>query len=431
MAQGDVLADRQALLRRILSKNIHEAPAHVQGFVFRVLPHCGDHDDHPATHAADRLDDQLDAARFHGYPALARAGFALARRDPATLAPEMTGSFLRGIDQQRSRPAARQADFAHDTLALLGVADGLRAVSAGTGNDARFAAAKRWTAEMLERHGPSDPRLARARLLAGDLLDDEGRFGTRLAQSDDPYVAALDLCLWQAWPHVLRHVSHPDVERRRRLFASLLADRPPGEADVLRAAVALVGLAVLTDGLAAAAVPDSNRVAEILRATQGSFRRWRWEANPTRKGVAPARWLIDKEADVQAFLLAVLSPYFRNDLEDEQYLRGLGLRQGRFDFAIPSLRLIVEVKVVRNRGDLNALEAQIADDLSLYFEPEGRFSHMVVYVYDDSDTPRPESYATVRGALMRRDSRIVDVVVIQRPSMIPNRTDRSPPVPQN
>ena len=103
----------------------------------------------------------------------------------------------------------------------------------------------------------------------------------------------------------------------------------------------------------------------------------------------------------------------------------MGLRQGRFDFAIPSLRLIVEVKIVRNRSDMNTLEAQIADDLALYFKPEGRFSHMIVYVYDDSDTPRPENYATVRDALMRRDSRIVDVVIIQRPSMIPGRSDRS------
>ena len=425
MRPVDVLADRLALLRRILSKSLDDAPAHVQGFVSRVLPDQSEHADNRSAHSTDCLGDQLDAARFHGYPALARAGFALARHDPSTLDPELTVSFLRGVDQQRSRPTARHADFAHDTLALLGVADGLRAVSTTCASDDRFAAARRWTAQLLEQHGPSDPRLARARLLAGDLLDHQGRFGTRLAQSDDTHVAALDLCLWQAWPHVLRHVSHPGVERRQRLFASLLTGRPPDEADVLLAAVSLCALVVLTNVVAAVAVPDSNSVAEILRATQGSFRRWRWEANATRRDAAPARWLIDKEADVQAFLLAVLFPYFRNDLEDEQYLQGMGLRQGRFDFAIPSLRLIVEVKIVRNRSDMSTLEAQIADDLALYFKPEGRFSHMIVYVYDDSDTPRPENYATVRDALMRRDSRIVDVVIIQRPSMIPGRSDRS------
>jgi hypothetical protein len=65
-------------------------------------------------------------------------------------------------------------------------------------------------------------------------------------------------------------------------------------------------LDVLIDEIAASAVPDANQVARILAATQGSFRRWRWEEKATRKGVMPARWLIDKEADIQAFLLDLL-----------------------------------------------------------------------------------------------------------------------------
>ena len=207
-----------------------------------------------------------------------------------------------------------------------------------------------------------------------------------------------------------------------------LPARPPEESDVLHAAIWLCALAVLTNDIAAAAVPDSNSVARILRATQGSFRRWRWEAGPARRNrreVPPARWLIDKEADVQAFLLAVLSPYFQDDLEDEQYLQGFGLRQGRFDFAVPSLRLIVEVKLIRAHRDLHAVEAQIADDLALYFKPGGPFSDMIVYIYDDRDTPQPENYPAVRDALLRRDDRIVDVVIVQRPSMIPDRDVRA------
>ena len=139
----------------------------------------------------------------------------------------------------------------------------------------------------------------------------------------------------------------------------------------------------------------------------------------------PARWLIDKEADVQAFLLAVLFPYFQEDLEDEQYLQGFGLRQGRFDFAVPSLRLIVEVKLMRRRRDLSEIEAQIADDVALYFKPGGPFGEMIVYIYDDSDNPEPEQYPAIRAAFKRRDDRIVDVIIVQRPSMIPNRKARS------
>lgn len=428
MTPIDVLASRQALLRRILRSHADEAPAQVQGFVARLLP--PDDDDHLSDHypsSPDTLDEQLQALKFHGYPALARAGFAFSHPQEPPVDPQLAARFLRCIDRQRERPPARQAEFAHDTLALLGVADGLRTLGSNGEviNARQLEVAKRWTAELLERHGPSDVRFQRARLLASDLLDDQGRFGARLVQSDDPYVAALDLCLWHAWPTALRNVRHPNHDARRDLYAKLLTDPPPDEADVLHAAIHLCALTVLTNDVAAAAVPDSNSVARILRATQGSFRRWRWEAEPTRRNVAPARWVIDKEADVQAFLLAVLYPYFQDDLQDEQYLRGYGLRQGRFDFALPSLRLIVEVKLIRHRRDVSAVEAQIADDLALYFEPGGPFSDMIVYIYDDGDDPEPEKYPAVRAALMRRDNRILDVVIVQRPSMIPDRDARA------
>ena len=139
----------------------------------------------------------------------------------------------------------------------------------------------------------------------------------------------------------------------------------------------------------------------------------------------PARWLIDKEPDVQAFLLAVLYPYFTGQLEDEQYLQGFGLRQGRFDFAITSLGLIIEVKILRTSADINKIEAEVQDDLALYFREGNPFKTMIVYIYDDRDKPEPERYSMIRNALKQRCSRIVDVVIVQRPSIIPDQRQRS------
>jgi hypothetical protein len=277
---------------------------------------------------------------------------------------------------------------------------------------------------LLEQHGGSEARLNRARLLASDLLEEQGRFGRYLAESTDARVAALDLCLWRSWPDVLRNVEHPDPAMRRELFKTLLTAQPPDEGELLHAASWLCALDVLTNEIAVAAVPDANQVARILAETQGSFRRWRWEEKATRQNTMAARWLIDKEADVQAFLLAVLYPYFIDQLEDEQYLQGFGLRQGRFDFAITSLGLIVEVKVMRMSSYVTALEAEIADDLALYFKEGNPFKTMIVYIYDDRDKPEPEKYPAIRDALMRRSDRIVNVVIVQRPSMIPNRNNR-------
>ena len=422
----DVLGNLLAVLREIVRNGFEDAPAQVQGFIVRVLERENRYSSDAPLYREWAVEDCLEAVRFDGYPALARAGYSLAHGGQAPIDADVADRFLQCIDQQRDRPAARQSELAGDALALLGISDGLRMISQGAALSAeRLEAARTWVRELLEQHGGSDARLGRARLLASDLLDEQGRFGRRLAQSDDARVAAFDLCLWKGWTDVLRNVEHPDTEQRRALFKTLLTAQPPGEGELLHAASWLCALDVLSDEVAAATVPDAHQVARILAETQGSFRRWRWEEKATRQKTMPARWLIDKEADVQAFLLAVLYPYFRDQLEDEQYLQGFGLRQGRFDFAISSLGLIVEVKVVRASSDINGVESEIADDLALYFKEGNPFRTMIVYIYDDRDRPEPEKYPAIRDALKRRSDRIVDVVVVQRPSMIPGRDNRS------
>jgi hypothetical protein len=423
MACDDILASRLAVLRGIIRKGFHDAPEQVQGFIARVIGRESGALEEGPLYPKTSVDDCLEATRFGGYPSLAKAGYCLAHKSNRPLIENAAATFLHGIERQHERPAATQAQLAGDAMALLGVSDGLRAISQAYPTMESLETAKTWLRGLLEQHGGSDTRFNRARLLAGDLLDEQGRFGRQLAQADDPRVAALDLCLWQSWPDVLKGMKHPDAAKRRELFKRLLTDPPPNEGELLHAVSWLCGLDVLTDEIAAA-VPDANQVARILEATQGSFRRWRWEENATRRNTMPARWLIDKEADIQAFLLAVLYPYFGDQLQDEQYLQGFGLRQGRYDFAITSLGLIVEVKVVRDASDVNDLEAQIADDLSLYFKEGNPFESMVVYVYDDRDRPEPEKYPVIKDALKRRSDRILDAVIVRRPSMIPDRNQR-------
>lgn len=406
----------------MMNAGLSSAPEQVQGFVLRVLAGANGPSELPSL----SLSECLSAARFGGYPSLARAGYCMAHVGSVPPDAEAAGTFLHAIDRQRERSVHSQAELAGDPIALLGLADGLRTLRQLSLLPEAVGQASLWVRGLLDQHGTFDSRLGRARLLAGDLLDGQGRLGRQLAQTEDLRVAALDLCLWRTWMDVLGAMEHPDTPARRALFTRLLREEPPAEGEILHAVSWLAALDVLTGEFAAVAVPDAHHVVRVLAATQGSFRRWRWEEKGTRKGVQPARWLIEKEADVQAFLLAVLYPYFGEQLEDEQYLSGYGLRQGRFDFAITSLRLIVEVKVLRTAADIKDLEAQIADDLSLYFKPPNPFDSMIVYIYDDRDAPEPENYPTIRDSIRRRSERIVDVVVVRRPSMIPSRGNRAP-----
>lgn len=425
MEPDDVLSSRLLLLRHIVRSGFDDAPGQVQGFISRVLQSTDTLDGRSACEgpAAEAC---FAAVRFDGYPALARAGYLLGMHAGQASSNETVERFLHGIDQQRMRPANTQAQLAGDTLALLGIADGLCAISqVSHANNQGLNAARLWVRELLDHHGGSDALFSRARLLVSDLLEQQGRFGQRLAQSDDTRVAALDLCLYRNWSHALRNVRHPDTAQRRDLFKRLLIDPPPSAGELVHAASWICAFEVLTDEIAAAAVPDANSVARILEATQGSLRRWRWEVSATRKNAMAARWLIDKEPDVQAFLFAVLYPYFGMQLEDEQYLRGFGLRQGRFDFAITGMGLIVEVKVLRTSADVSRVESEIADDLSLYFKEGNPFTSMIVYIYDDRDKPEPEKYPAIQDALRRRSERIVAVPIVRRPSMIPDQDRRS------
>lgn len=425
MSDDDVLGSRLEILRDTVRASFDEAPAQVQGFLARVLKAESRYPHERPLHRSMTVADCLDAVRFDGYPALARAGYCLAAAKGGPIDTDLGARFMQCIERQRGRPKPRQVELAGDALALLGIADGLRAISQeGKADRQRLEAARAWMHELLEQHGGSDIRLAQARLLASDLLDEQGRFGRRLGQADDTSVAALDLCLWRTWPDVLSNIEHPDADQRRKLFKTLLTAQPPRDGELVQATTWLCAIDVLTDEITAAIVPTAHQVARILAETQGSFRRWRWEARATRKEAIPARWLIDKEPDVQAFLLAVLYPYFKDDLQDEQYLQGYGLSQGRFDFAITSLGVIVEVKVMRTSADVKVIEAEIADDIARYFKEDYPFRTLIAYIYDDRDRPEPEKYPAIRNALKRRSDRIVDVVIVRRPSMIPDRGNR-------
>jgi REase_DpnII-MboI len=167
-------------------------------------------------------------------------------------------------------------------------------------------------------------------------------------------------------------------------------------------------------------------LADLVRHLQNvphALKRWRWEERG-RRGAAPSRWLIDDERDVQALLWVVLAPVYGADLVDEQHLPGWGGVQPRCDLGIPSLRTIIEVKLLRSPADFRAVEEGIAADAGLYFRESGRFERMIVFIYDDSDRSQPERYATLTAALKQRDQ-VSDVVIVRRPSMLPDQQART------
>lgn len=402
---GALLEARIVMLDDVVAHSLPLASDTSIGFANVVLRRRPGFVVHIGDHPAD-----LD---YGGIPTLARAGFL------AILGSDFDAAgFARAADRLRGRPKGGRDQLHDDDLALLGIATGI-AADAGAGLDRR-----KWLLDIA--NDGSDPTAwsHRARQLAADLLDGAGR----LRADPRPTVDALavDLVLRDCWPEAFATVAPIVGERRQDLMAALLSSPAPAKGELERAAIWLAALNLLVRRVSAELVPNFDTLFQTLQVTQSAFRRWVWDAKPNRGGIGPARWLIDTEAHVQAFLWAILEPRFGDQLVDEQYLPGFGQKQPRFDFGVTALKTIVEVKIARNAGDFSRIEEEVAGDLGLYFSDLARFDRMIVYVYDDSDSMHPERYDTLRSALQKRDTRIGGVVFVQRPGMLPVRGARQP-----
>lgn len=355
---------------------------------------------------------------YGGIPALARAGFL------AGSAQFDAALFVSALDRLRGRGKVGRDQLGHDDLAILGIASGLAAVDDKVGC---YAERRRWLLGIANENVEPNSWSNRARQLAADLLDGAGRL--RADPQGPADSIAIDMVLRQRWPSAFATVPPISAEQRRELMAALLSTATPAPGELERAAIWLEALSHLVQRISAELVPDYSSLVTTLEATQSAFRRWVWDTKPNRRLISPARWLIDTEAHVQAFLWAILEPRFGDDLVDEQYLPGYGQKQARFDFGIRALKTIVEVKIVRSLGDFAKIEEEVAGDLGLYFSDPRNWDRMVVYVYDDCDVHHSERYDTLRAALVQRDPRIGAVVVVQRPGMIPPRGKRAPWTP--
>jgi len=153
--------------------------------------------------------------------------------------------------------------------------------------------------------------------------------------------------------------------------------------DSVRLAVFEFALARLAHvSVGAAGVDDLKTI--LLNAGR-ALKLWRYEDRPRTANSAIARWDIENEYHVQAFLWTILAPVFA-DLEDEENLPSVGHKHPRADLGIPSLRTVVEVKFLRSAGQaaLAKVTEEVAADTSLYLSTDSGYDNIMVVVWDDS-----------------------------------------------
>lgn len=300
----------------------------------------------------------------------------------------------------------RAPGFEIDGLALLGIAVGLRATEPSADS-----AAKDWLKALLDKslllRRPLDWNeamiAAAAEALGVHSASDRVADDLRVALSGKAVLNASQAARASAW--------------------TLIAGLAGADDGMSRAATQASALAVLVRESSTLRTGTSSveDVANVLNGVAKSMRRWAWESKPRTPKSSIARWVIDNEYHVQDMLWAILAPVFP-DLDDEEWLKSLGQYHPRGDLAVPSLRVIIEVKFARKDGkSFSELIQEVAADASTYLQDGNGYTSIIAFIWDDA--ARTEEHAELRQGLLRIRG-VVDAIVLPRP----RKMDRSHPV---
>lgn len=315
---------------------------------------------------------------------------------------------LSWLQQRKYFQPGRPLTFEIDGLALLGVAVGILKLDSSTANSARTWLESLLT-ESLRRPRPADWN--ESLIHAARIVLSPG------ADAASSAMVADDLAI------SLAAKSLTPITEASRANAWNIISALTGEADgMTRAATQLAALTLLLRD-ASTLRPGSTSAVDVARLLAGvgrSLRRWSWDEVPRTKNSAAARWDIENEYHVQDLLWVTLAPVFP-DLDDEEWLKSLGQHHPRADLAIPSLRVIVEVKFLRKgKAAFSAVIQEVAADASTYLQEGSGYRQIVAFVWDDE--ARTEEHAELRRGLMQIRG-VEDAIVVSRPSKM-KRTKR-------
>lgn len=331
----------------------------------------------------------------------------------ASLDGSLADEFLDSLSWLRARKyfaTGRPLTFEIDGLALLGVAVGIRKLGTQEGDAARVWLAG-LLAETLKRPRPADWNESLINAANAALTHmPEGLQHPNIA--DDVMVA-----LAPKWGTAISEAT--------RANAWTLISALSGEVDgMTRPAVQLAALSQLLRD-ASTLRPGSTTSADVARLLSGikrSLRRWSWDEFPRTPKSAAAQWDVENEYHVQDMLWVVLAPVFP-DLDDEEWLKSLGQHHPRADLAIPSLRVIVEVKFLRKgKGAFSKVIQEVAADSGTYLQDGSGYNSIVAFVWDDE--ARTEEHDELRRGLMQIRG-VEDAIIVSRPSKMMRLPDEA------
>lgn len=207
---------------------------------------------------------------------------------------------------------------------------------------------------------------------------------------------------------------HPSADLHQRALENIISleDLSPELALFHQAALRSILTAEATVDFAKPAI---SQVVQLLKGLSAALKRWPWEEAPKtkRKDVSAQRWDVQHEYHVQSLAWAVLRPVFPS-LEDEENLPSLGHKHPRADLALPGLRLIVEVKYLKEATQSARAKVieEVAADTGIYLTDDSGYDTIIALIWDAT---RSSNHHAELEAGMRKIRGIADVVIVSRP----------------
>jgi hypothetical protein len=363
-------------------------PCHVVGF-------CG-----WITADAERLQVSVgEAVRFTGqarHPEhVAALGFGAAAGLLSDTALETLREDILHLSGRAFFAPGRPLRFEVDGIALLGVAFGAARVLA---IDER-----QWLVSLLSRS-------------SAEVMSDAWQVGLiRLARlvtgEQNLRIVPPDLAV-AAVTRGLGEARDDDREMAWKMTVELAAHDAEPERDAVRLAVFEHELTRL--GQISLAEVTRDDLIRLLQNVSRAMKRWTFEHAKRTPKSEVTRWNIENEYHVQNMLWVVLAPVFP-DLEDEENLPSLGHMHPRADLGIPSLRTIIEVKFLRQRGQsgFTKIIEEIAADTSLYLSQTADYDNIIAFVWDDC--AQTEQHHELKSGIERIRG-ISAAIILPRPS---------------
>jgi hypothetical protein len=356
---------------------------------------------HVSCALGDWLAESGSQIKQGNFPVLAAIGYSMSVEQEAKTRKELADSFVAGFRrlQQRELFPADGISFPFSPKAFLGIALGVKHIP----EDSAKVSAVEWLKDVLAK------TLKRARTLpmsywylyTSYVLNETPETVHDISKSTG--LAESSFLIWAVQKRTVSlgkpESQLPQLQERildLMLKNSMETMGAPEAALVFSAGSTCVKKSVHEIILA------SSHVVTILSRFEDAMKRW------------PERWTIKDEGDVQSIVWLMLRSCFE-ELVDEDTLPKFGHSSYKADFGIPSLGLLIEVKMVRKAQDFKKVEKEIMEDSVGYLQKTKRYSKLVVFIYDESSSV--QEHGTTRHEL-RRIQTIEDVVIVSRPSQL-------------